>query len=508
VTVTSPRPRALSVVAFAVVAAVFTWSAGDCAGGKMKDFDDLNVQVQLPDMNQPGAWDWEAVAPKLAEEHGARALAKRHPELLKDGKTPNEGNGARLMLTVQDVPASLDPDYETWLRDLFLYDQELAKVRGMEEVDTKQEQELEKKIDETRKKIDDALVALAGRPEVQAALVHRFGDAGKGLAKARAGVEIDTLPAAIVEVGDRKNPATANHLGGVASPCIGKMWIWVIRKRFYRLVTWSWPITKDGKLKDAEHFIDDLDFIEMSSITIPKKEPIPRRPEEPGPTIPKPGGAEAGMKGTPAEVLTDLPFAFRVTKPENWRKRELDRSKEDDRFMGFQIDSVATKEGDHAIVELLVYRVEMGAVTGFNAPAHFVRSFKTFLNEKKTGALATHSFPVISAKAPYLSLPDGKRREIKRPTSLDEIANQNDLEKMAVVSEAKGAKIKELKLRFPFRFCLVGVQERGVPETLAQYVWSTDKITFLLRITLRGDAAKSQAAELKTVLSSFEILGE
>jgi hypothetical protein len=512
VTVTSSRSRLVPAALLALALALLPWRAEDCAGGKMKDFEEHNVQVELPDGNQPGTWDWESVAPKLAEEHGAKAMGKRHPEFLKDGKTPNEGHGARVMLTVQDVPASLDPDYETWLRDLFLYEQELGKLEGQEGVPQEQYDQVKAKRDETRKKVDDALLALAGRPEVQAALLHRFGDAGKSLAKVRSGHEIDTLPAAVVEVGERSKPAAANHLGGVQSACVGKMVVWVIRKRFYRLAMWAWPVTKDGKVKDPEHFVDDLDFLEMNSITIPKKEPIPRRPDEAPPSMPKGSGgagapAEASV-GTPGEIIRELPFAFQVQKPDGWRKRELDRSKEDDRYMGFQIDSVANREGDHAIVELLVYRVEMGAVVGFKAGDHFVRSFKTFLNEHKTGALATHTFPVINAKTPYLSLPDGKRRELKRPESLDEVGDQNDLEKMAVVSEAKGARIKENKLRFPWRFCVVGVQERGLPETLVQYVWSTDKITFLLRVTLRGEAQKTQAAQLKTVLSSFEILGE
>ena len=35
---------------------------------------------------------------------------------LADGK-PGAGQGGRVMLSVQDIPKEVDPDYETWLKD-------------------------------------------------------------------------------------------------------------------------------------------------------------------------------------------------------------------------------------------------------------------------------------------------------------------------------------------------------------------------------------------------------
>ena len=31
------------------------------------------------------------------------------------------------------------------------------------------------------------------------------------------------------------------HLDGEAGPCEARLWLWVIRKKFYRLAMWAWP---------------------------------------------------------------------------------------------------------------------------------------------------------------------------------------------------------------------------------------------------------------------------
>jgi hypothetical protein len=500
--VTAPRPRPRLLRGVAAALALVALGAGAAAGAKVKDFDELNVTLKLPDDTSPGAWDWEPVPQKLAEEHSAKAMAKRHPETLKDGKTPNEGHGARLLFCVQDVPAHVDPDHETWLRDLYLYEQEIAKNENLEQRDEALMAELNKKKEDVLEKLTASLVAIASKPEVQAALLHRFGDAGKGQAKVSGEGSVDGVPAAVVEI-----EATAPHLGGVPSKCIGKMLVWVLRKRLYRLAVWVWPVTKEGKVRDAEHFRSDLDYLEMNSIVIPKKEPIPRRPDDTGPEMPKAAGAAEKERGSPARQIDELGFAFRVTKPDGWAERILDRSKNEDRDMGFQIDSVATRAMDHCFVELLCYRIEAGGLAGFKAEDHFVRSFKTFILEHKAGPLTTQAFPVVSAKAPFLSLPDGKKRDVKRPEGDDDYT-KSDLEKLAVIGDVKNAKVKEVKVRMAWRFCLQGVKSTGIPETLVQYVWSTDKITYLFRVTMRGGVLQQQGTQIKNVLSSFELLSE
>jgi hypothetical protein len=128
--------------------------------------------------------------------------------------------------------------------------------------------------------------------------------------------------------------------------------------------------------------------------------------------------------------------------------------------------------------------------------------------EHPSGAITTQAFPVISAKTPYLTLPDGKKREIKRPGE-DENVTISDLEKWAAVAEAKGARIKETKLRYPWRSCLQGLMDKsGTPETQLQWAWGTEKLSFLLRVILRGDVVNQQGSQIRTVLSSFELLTE
>src|SRR5262245_20470480 len=130
------------------------------ADDKIKDSDELNYVLKVDGK-------YEAGDPSPFKDEKVDALFDWRLETIADKeKSKATGQGARVMLAVSDIPASLDKDYESWLYDWQVLNAS-TKSRDLTEDEGKQ-------MDELRKKIDGALSALATLPEVRGLLLKRF----------------------------------------------------------------------------------------------------------------------------------------------------------------------------------------------------------------------------------------------------------------------------------------------------------------------------------------------
>src|SRR5262245_51863264 len=153
-----------SRVALAALVAVCLGAApGSSHADKVKDSDELNYILKIPD---PYPYEFQDVPPQFREEKVDVIADWKLEKLADKEKTAGTGQGARVMLAVSDVPASLDKDYETWL---FEYQtiETLAKSRDLAEAEAKRSEEL-------KKTMDEALSKLAALPEVRGILLNRF----------------------------------------------------------------------------------------------------------------------------------------------------------------------------------------------------------------------------------------------------------------------------------------------------------------------------------------------
>lgn len=474
-------PRLLLLLA--LVASLGLRPLAPARADKIKDGEDDNYALHVPD-----SWAW-APLDDLGKL-GVKVAANRRLETLADGKTAAAGEGGRLLLSVQDVPKDFEPEYETWVAEWQLLEVEAQKLEEVPEA-------LDIKIKAAREKIDRAVAGLAARDEVKSLLLNRWDkDPKKWPAHEVDGVnvEVSRVPAAQV-----KAHGPCANLAAEPGECEGRLFAWVIRKKMYRLAMWAWH-TKH----DREHLKDDLDTIELS-FEIPKPTAIPKKPIAPPPGADPADAPKVDGDSGEVKPVTDLAFGFRVTKPKKFKSVPVDRSKPDQRELGFRFD--ANQGPSSSTVDLLVYRIK-GAVTAFNLDDYLKGLWTSFEKGHPKGALSTMPFPAVSPKQPLLTLPDlAKKKEVKR-TEPDEHVSVSDMERFGVIVEAKMATIKKERVKGAWRFCMIGLTERAGEETHLHYAFSNDERTYVLRIVVRKDGWGFFKDEIAEILKTFEILEE
>lgn len=483
----APVARVRLLAAAALLGGLGGLLAAPASADKIKEDEGLNYEFHVPDN-----WEWKDPS-QFAEKFAVKAMAERKLEKLADRKTDAQGEGARAMLSVQDVPASLDPDFETWLREWQMLTVQIAEIQGREQEVPKETADKQSAL---LAKIEAALAGLAGKEDVYDLLMSRFGDKAnwpKPDVDAR-NIIISTIPAAKVDA-----VGTANNLAATAAKFDGRMWVWVLRKKMYRLVVWVWPTERD-----REGLKTDRDLIEFNFV-IPKKEAIPRKPVEmtgPKASDPSEPGAEAprGDEGE-RKIVDDKAYGFKVIKPVKFTSEPPDRAKNPE--SGFQFRAYNAVR-DEVIVDLLVYRLE-GSIAPFKVDAHFEGVFAQYLKDHPTGAIETWPFPGLGPKAPFISLPDPKKKkEVKRPDEKDKVT-RGRMEDMGVLADVKGATVSKEKARFAWRFCISGTMDRVGKDTWIQYVFSTSARTYLLRVVARKEGLAVYKPELDEILSSFQM---
>ena len=515
------RLRLASLLSLAAIAALSP-SRPALAADHVRDSEELNYTLRVPE-----AWVWEDKMP--FEKYGAKEVASRHVEKLANGQ-PGTGQGGRVILTVQDVPKELDPEYESWLRDYQVVSDQIAQWQQEHETEPVPA-DLAKLQDESRAKIDKALTALAGLPSVQSVLLDRFDKDPKKWPKPTIDgdkVELTRLPAAEIKV-----KADAPNLEGTPAPCDARMFILVVRKRFYRLAMWAWPSTPRG---DREHLLDDLDTIEFG-FDIMKKQATPPKTAA---AAAKAGAGPAGddkPDGDSGEekTITDLPNGFTVVKPKKFKSLPFDRSTAADRDVGFKFS--ATGGGSEAHVTCLVYRLRGGS-TPFSLDRWLTTTTNAFVAGHPVGQIGTMPFPAYNGdKVPFLSLPDDSKKrdlskELKRSApgqkddkppakdpkdpkdpkdsksdkpAEDEITKA-EAERLGVFSEVKQPKVGKEKGREAWRFCMYGIADRVGEEVSVDFSITTGERSFVFYILARKEGFKVWHDELAKILSSFKIL--
>ncbi len=455
--------------------------AGPAAADRIRDGEDDNYAIHIPD-----SWAWGPVDD--LGKIGVKQVANRRLEVLADGKTPAAGEGARLLLSVQEVPKDFEPDYETWVAEWQQLEVEAQKFEEVPEA-------LDTKIKAARAKVDKALEGLTGRAEIQSLLLNRWDKDPKKWPAPE--VDAENIEIAKVPAGQVKAHGTCANLAGEPATCEARLFAWVIRKKLYRLAMWAWP-TKH----DREHVRDDLDTIEFS-FEIPKPSAIPKKPLAPVPA--GDAGDAPKVDGDSGEVKTlkEDDFGFHVTKPKKFKTIPIDRSKPDQRTTGFRFD--ATQGSSSAVVDLLVYRIK-GGVTPFSLNTYLADLWPAFQLGHPKGSFGTYPFAPVTPKAPFLSLPDlAKKKEVKR-TEPDDRISAADMERFGVVSDAKMATIKKERVGDARRFCLSGVAERTGEEWHIHYAFTTDERVYVLRVTVRKEGWGFFKEEIAEILRSFELL--
>jgi len=455
-------------------------AARPASADKIHDGDADNYAIHIPD-----SWAWDRVDD--LGKIGVREAAKRRIEMLADGKTAGIGEGGRLLLSVQELPKDLDPDYETWVAE---WQQLELAAEKYEEVP----EELHGKIRAARERVDKALETLASREEVKSLLLNRWDKDPKKWPPHEVdavSVEIDRIPAGSVKV----NAPCAN-LDGTLAECEGRLYVWIIRKKMYRLAMWAWP-TKH----DREHVRDDLDTIELS-FEIPKKEAIPKKGLPP-PSVDPEGAPKLDGDSSESKVFRDIAFGFALTKPRKFKSTPVDRAKQDQRTLGFRFDAV--QGAGSLTVDMMVYRLA-GGVTPFNVDQYLTGLWVIWMRDHPRGAFGTFPFAPVAPKTPYLSLPDlSKKKEVKRTDPKDNVS-VSDMERFGVISEAKQITIRKEKVRAAWRWCMTGLTERLGEETNLHYAFTTDERTYVIRVIARKEGLSMFKEELAELLKSFEIL--
>jgi len=472
-------PRLLLLAA--AVALVGLRPGRPASADKIHDGDADNYAIHIPD-----TWSWDRVD-DLAKI-GVREAAKRRLEMLADGKTTGTGEGGRLLLSVQDVPKDFEPEYETWLAEWQQLELSAEKYEELPE-------ELHTKIRAAREKINKALEVLVAREDVKSLLLNRWDkDPKKWPAHEvdAANLRIARVPAGLV-----KASSPCANLDGTLADCEGRVHVWIIRKKMYRLAMWAWP-TKH----DREHVTDDLDTIEFA-FEVPKSEAIPKKALPPPPGLDPADAPKVDGDSAEVTVVKEADFGFQVTKAKKFKTVPVDRSKPDQRNLGFRFDAIHGPSS--AVVDLLVYRIKGGAEP-FNLSNYLTNLWTSFQVGHPKGSYGTMPFATVSAKAPFLSLPDfAKKKEVKR-TPPDERVSVSDMERFGVVSEAKGATIKKERVGDATRFCLSGVTERAGEDCHVHYAFSTDDRVYILRVTVRKEGWGLFKEEIAEILKSFEIV--
>ena len=381
---------------------------------------------------------------------------------------------------------------------------DLAGPRGVRRrPSTRCRQDVIKKISDARDLLEKTLTEwVEAHPEHWDLLLSRFDRDPKRWPKPEIdgqAIDIAGIPAVRLQV-----TAPCANLTGVVGPCEGRMFLFVVRKRLYRLAMWKWATPKD-----REHLRDDLDMIELS-FDVPKKEAIPKRPDAPKGD----GGGMDGGSGGPGpdkpdakkEVLKDLTFGFEVVKPAKFTARELDRSTVADRVLGFEFK--AQSGGSDVFVDLQVYWIGRAGSTAFDIKTYLTGLWSGFLKQHPEGVIATFPFPPVSVRSPFLSLPDmTKKKELKRPPEADKdkTVTVGDMKEAGVAAESKGIKMGTETMHETWRWCMTGNEPRRGEDTQVQYCFSTGERTFVIRVTARKDGWTIWKDDIAEVVRSFTI---
>ncbi len=502
-----PSRLARAALARAVLVAVGATALGAAPraalADKVHENEALNYELHLPD-----SWVWP---PPETRKDDVVEVAERRFLTLADGKTEGRGRGGRLFLAVADPPKELPLDYEDavadWQQARVQWKQfDGAEGKGVDE----QRDALKAKMEGLEQRIEKDLGALAGLPAVQRLLLVRFDedpakappvrvDATALISDDQAGLAV---PAAQLDAS-----GTARNLLGEPMPCEARMFVFVVRKKMYRLAIWIWPSEADAAAKPprraaAAHLRDDVDEVGLFYV-IPKKEAIRKKPE----AVADGAGdvAEEKPVGDSAEetVVPNLAEGWKVTKPKGFATTTPDRTTAGNKNVAFRMEA-QHKSGALAAVDLFVYAVDDAAQAPPTPQTRLPDEWRSFVATHKEGKLLTAAFP----RAGYLVLPDlGKAKEVDRPSPTEKnSASLSDLEKWGVVEESKNVKFGKTKVRGPYRMCLKGSLERVGADTQFQWMFSTPKRTFLIRITAYKDALDLWKDPIKKFLDDFTLI--
>lgn len=480
-------PSLLLLLGLAVVATVAP--SPRAAADKVADDDVGNYLLRMPD-------SWEFADVSHFADLGVVKAGERRLATLHDG-TAGTGQGARLMLSVQDVGPKTAPglpaDFEDTLKEWQLLEEQAKRVEEVSE-------ELHGRIGTAYDKLDKALVTLAETPEVRRLVMSRWGKdpAAWPPYKVEGETRIAGLPAAKLVV-----DAPSANLGGTDGPCVAVQFVFVLRKKLTRLAIWRWSTPKDReKLKDDVDMIE-LSFEVLKSEAISGKKPVDVGPADGG------GGGDKDKPEAKKETVKDLAMGFEVVKPAKFKLKELDRSKESDRQVGFEMSAVDA--GSDCIVELLVYRVGRAGTTAFDLDDWMKNLGTNFFTSHPEGPIELIPFPIHSEKAPLLSLPDvTKKKELKRPAP-DDLKNglsKSDVERLGVVTEVKGAKVSGQRVKEAWRWGMRGNLARIGTDIQCQWTFTYDARTFVMRVTARKDGWDKFKADAAEIFKSFRILEE
>jgi hypothetical protein len=474
----TPRP---ALAALGLLAVAFLSSGGTALGG-VRDDAELNYEIHVPD-----DWTWLDVGPFA--EHKVVVGADRKLATLADGK-PAEGQGGRVLLSVQEPPKDFPTEeYEGWL-----FDWQQLELQAKEKDPVPDE--MIKQIDDLRAKMEKALAGLAARPEVQELLLQRFGKNRPAAEVDDRGVTIATLPAAKVSA-----PGTCANHAGVVAKCDASMFVWVVRKRMYRLALWIWPTEHD-----REHLRDQRDEIELS-MDVPKKEAFLKKGPPPKPDEPANGGGPGpGGKGERL-TLRDLAMGFEAVKPPRLMSEEIDRSQATERDVAFRFQ--AENQGDSVTMEMFSFRIGTAGATGFDLQQYFSGIWSSFIKLHAAGAITTSPFAPVTPRNPFLTLPDfAKKKDLKRPDDPAEKLSVSDLERMGVLTEVKKPSVGKVKVDHAWRLMLKGNIERIGDDWWVIYTFSTDSRTYVVRLTVRKGGWDTWKDDVIEALRSISLLEE
>ena len=480
--------RSLLLLAVAVGVTAPLARVRSASADKVKDDDIQNFFLKIPD-------NWNFGRAEDFTKQSAVAVADRVLEVLADGKTAGTGQGARVMLSVQDVPKDFEPDYETWLYEWQMIESQIANLDGGDIPE-----DLAKKDSAAKAKLEKPLETLARRPEVQSLLLSRwFGDVKKQpvLEPDARGIFIGHMPAA-----EMKYEGNCANLQGNDGPCQGRLYVWVVRKKLYRMAFWVWP-----NQYDRERLRDDVDSIQYNYETpkptaIPRKAPDPTKGNDPNEPKADPDVTKVFMK-------KDLAFQFELKKVARFKAVELHRERADQKHLGYRMDGIAGPSS--CIFELLVYPVK-NAAEPFSVDQYLSDFWTMFLKGHPNGKLETAPFPLVTAKNPFLSLPDfTKKKEVARPEKRpgkdkEEKLTVNDEEKLGIITESKMVMLSKEKLHSTWRLCLMGNAERQGDEVSLQYILQSSDFCYVLRFVCRRDGIAAFKDSIAEILASFALL--